>query len=106
MIERQLEAFQVDDWSSAFGYASPGIQEKFGGPEVFGRMVREGYPMVWRPSVVEFLGAEPVDGGVIERLQIIDSAGQEYIAQYRMVLIDGLWRIAGVRIEKAPLGGV
>ncbi len=106
VIERQLEAFQLDDWSSAFEYASPSIQQKFGGPEVFGRMVREGYPMVWRPSIVDFLGGEPTDGGVIERLQIIDSAGQEYIAEYRMIQVDGFWRIAGVRIEKAPVGGV
>ena len=40
VIERQLEAFQRDDWEGAFEFAAPGIQSRFGDAERFGEMVR------------------------------------------------------------------
>ncbi|MDF2232770.1 DUF4864 domain-containing protein [Albimonas sp. CAU 1670] len=59
VIERQLEAFLAGDVDAAWGYASPGIQGLFGSVENFGRMVREGYPMVWRPAEWRFLELAP-----------------------------------------------
>lgn len=102
VIERQLEAFQRDDWAGAFAFASPGIQRLFGGPDRFGQMVRSGYPMVWRPAEVTFLGAEAVGPYLEQRLRITDGAGQVFIARYRMEQVGGAWRIAGVEIERAP----
>ena len=54
VIGAQLEAFAADDFAKAFTFASPMIKGMFGTPERFGQMVRGGYPMVWRPSRVEF----------------------------------------------------
>lgn len=102
VIERQLDAFQRDDWDEAFEYASPGIQSIFRNPDRFGEMVRNGYPMVWRPSSVDFLGAVDQGGWIEQRLQIVDGAGEMFIARYRLEQVDGAWRIAGVWIERAP----
>ena len=49
VIENQLAAFQRDDGSEAFSYASPGIQRRFGTPDNFMAMVRSGYAAVYRP---------------------------------------------------------
>lgn len=54
VIAAQIEAFQQDDFQTAFTFASPKIQMLFGSPENFGKMVQNGYPMVWRPSDVTF----------------------------------------------------
>ena len=43
VIEAQLAAFQADDGETAFGFASPTIQEMFGNPANFLAMVRTGY---------------------------------------------------------------
>ena len=61
-IEGQIEAFLADDFSSAFTYASPNIRELFGSAERFGAMVRNGYPMVWRPDEFRFLELREIDG--------------------------------------------
>lgn len=106
IIEQQLDAFQRDAWAEAFEFASPNIKRIFQTPERFSEMVRGGYPMVWRPSSVEFVGAEEVGSAIIQRLRIIDSAGVAFVAQYHMELIGGVWRIAGVFIEKEPEVGV
>ena len=102
IIEKQLEAFQRDAWSEAFGYASPGIQGMFQNPQRFSEMVTGGYPMVWRPAEVEFLGAQPEGPFLMQRLRLVDQQGVAYTAVYQMTLVDGEWRIAGVFIEKAP----
>ena len=48
-IQNQFDAFLKDDVGTAFSFASPNIKGLFGTPENFGPMVRNGYPMVWRP---------------------------------------------------------
>lgn len=106
VIRSQLEAFQAEDVERAYAFASPSIQRQFGDPENFGAMVRGGYPMVWKPAETAFLDAEPLGDGLIQRLRIVDQAGQPYIAEYRMTLIDGEWRISGVRILKDESYGV
>lgn len=102
VIERQLQAFARDDWAEAFGYASPTIQSIFRSPDRFGAMVRQGYPMVWRPSRVEPGPVEETPGGPVQLMYFEDQQGVLHVAAYEMVLVDGAWRINGVRIRRAP----
>ena len=104
IIERQLEAIGRDAWGEAFVFASPGIQQKFGSPENFGRMVRELYPMVWRPSRVEHLGVETEGVYQLHRLELRDASGKVYVARYYLREVEGVWRIAAVMIEESDLG--
>ena len=101
VITSQIEAFLADDFETAFTFAAPAIRRIFRTPENFGRMVREGYPMVWRPARVEFLTLERRDGLLVQRVLIEDAAGAYYVAEYIMVEGGDGWQINGVRIERA-----
>ncbi len=100
VIQSQLDAFRDEAIARAYTFAAPNIKRIFPTPDVFGRMVRNGYPMVWNPSDIEFLDAAPRGDVIIQRLRIVDQAGVPFIAEYAMRNVDGVWRIAGVEILK------
>jgi len=105
-IRAQITALQADDFDRAFTYASPTIQQIFRAPEVFGRMVRQGYPMVYRPSAIEFLELASVEGYYWQKVQIRDGQGRYHLMAYQMVQLDGLWRINGVQLLQSRETGV
>ena len=100
-IRNQIAAFQADDFAKAFTYASPMIHDIFGTPENFGTMVKEGYPMVWRPSQVEMQELRTVAGSLWQRVRITDAKGQSYLLDYQMVESPDGWRINAVQVQKA-----
>ena len=105
-IRAQITALQADDFDRAFTYASPTIQQIFRAPEVFGRMVRQGYPMVYRPSAIEFLELASVEGYYWQKVQIRDGQGRYHLMAYQMVQLDGVWRINGVQLLPSRVTGV
>lgn len=102
VITAQIEAFLAQDVTRAYGYASPFIQQKFGSPEQFGAMVRDGYPMVWRPSDVTFLEMREVAGRLWQGVRVVDTAGAGWIVDYEMIETSEGWRINGVTVRPAP----
>lgn len=102
VISDQITAFQADDFATAFGFASPGIQRLFGSVGNFARMVRNGYPMVWRPGDVRFLDGTGTQGRHQQDVLITDQAGRPHVLRYHMVQIDGDWRIDGVTLLAQP----
>ena len=106
VIGDQIAAFQSGDIARAWSHASPSIQRMFGSPERFGRMVREGYPMVWRPARWEFRELTETAGGLIQTVLFQDAAGRLFLADYEMQLVDGVWRINGVYLRPAPGVGI
>ncbi|GAW32983.1 hypothetical protein RA2_00018 [Roseovarius sp. A-2] len=102
VISSQIEAFLSEDLERAFSHASPFIQRKFDTPEGFGRMVREGYPMVWRPSDVTFLEAEVIAGKLWQSVLLRGPAGKFWIVEYEMVKREDGLKINGVRVRLAP----
>lgn len=101
-IQKQMDAFLTDDFETAFTFAGPGIRNMFRTPENFGRMVQQGYPMVWRPEDVTFGDLRSIAGGLYQTVIVRDAAGNLHYLDYRMEKIDGEWRIAGVQILQAP----
>lgn len=101
-IQSQIDAFQVDDFSRAFTFASPTIKEMFGTPENFGAMVRNGYPMVYRPAEVQMMELREVAGNLWQRVRITDQAGAGCYLDYMMVETAGGWQINAVQILPAP----
>ena len=96
-ITLQLEAFLDDDFVRAFTYASSSIRTMFQTPENFGNMVRNGYPMVWRPEKFTFLEHRKNAGGRSQDIQILDQDGEiHYLRYYLMNTSDG-WKISGVQ---------
>lgn len=96
VIGDQIAAFEADDLGTAFGFASPTIRAIFGTPENFGRMVASGYPMIWRPGAVSYLGLREEGGRPVQRMGFRDAGGAFHLFDYLMIEgLDG-WRIDGV----------
>jgi len=106
VISAQIEAFLADDFETAFTYASPTIRQIFGTSERFGQMVRQGYPMVWRPAEVEFLSTERIGRDLWQNVMIRDGEGALHILEYNMIPGTDGWKINAVRLRKAPAGSV
>ena len=101
-IQSQIDAFLQDDFGTAFTFAAPNIRNIFRTPENFGAMVQQGYPMVWRPESVTFGDLRAIAGGIYQTVILTDAAGNLHYLAYRMQMIDGHWRIAGVQSRQAP----
>ena len=104
VIAQQIEAFQADDFATAFGFASPMIQGMFGSPERFGAMVKGGYPMVWRPGEVTFLRAEPFGAGLQQMVMSKDEGGRLHFLRYEMIETTRGWLINGVQFVGTQQG--
>lgn len=102
VIADQIGAFLRGDLDAAWAHASPTIQGVFGTPERFGQMVREGYPMVWRPSRWEMRERTAIADGFVQTVLFEDAQGRLFLADYEMRLVDGVWRINGVALRELP----
>lgn len=94
VIEAQLAAFAEDDAEKAFSFAAPAIRETFGNAEKFMAMVRQGYPVVYRPTSVRFL--EPVmhEATLMQRVRMTDDIGNVWMVVYSLQRQeDRAWRI-------------
>ena len=98
VISSQIDAFKADDFDAAFDFAHSTIRNIFRTPENFGRMVRQGYPMVWRPAEVEYLDLRQQGSGTFQDVRIVDAEGRVFLLEYSMVETADGWRIKGVRI--------
>lgn len=105
VISGQIEAFKVDDFETAFSFASPSIKRMFGDPDRFGAMVQSGYPMVWRPAEVRFSGLETTGGRTIQSVVVTDSAGALHVLDYEMIPADSGWQINGVTLRRTGDAG-
>lgn len=99
-IERQLQAFQADDFVTAFTFASPTIKGIFSTPESFGRMVTQGYPMVHRPGAVKLLDLREVSGQLWQMVMITDQMGRTHLLDYQMIETPEGWQINAVQLLK------
>jgi hypothetical protein len=101
-ITAQIEAFRRDDGEAAFAIAAPEIQAKFGSARSFMNMVAATYPQVYRPRRVDFLDIMEADGKVLQKVLLIDHEGNDALAVYSLVLIEGIWRISGCMVSRPP----
>jgi hypothetical protein len=102
VIQGQMNAFKIDDWSAAFAYASPSIQTKFESPQVFSQMVTQAYQPVYRPRGVEFREVKASEFGPTQEVFVVGPDGLSYLAYYTMEKqADGTWRISGCYLVRA-----
>lgn len=101
-IDSQFDAFRADDFTAAFQFATPSLQQLFRTPENFRQMVITGYPMVWRPAEVRYLELEERGGAMFQKVQITDAKGFTHLLLYQMTETEAGWRIASVQILEAP----
>lgn len=102
VIEAQLAAFQADDGATAFGFASPAIQEMLGNPTNFLAMVKAGYMPVYRPREVRFEQLVVVQGEPVQPVLLVGPELEVVTALYAMQQQpDGSWRINGCVLKPA-----
>ena len=101
-IAGQFDAFLAEDVGAAWQFASPNIQRIFRDAQNFGRMVEQGYPMVWAPAQVDFIDLQSFGGILVQRVQVIDQAGNAHYLGYQMIQTEGGWKINGVQILPPP----
>jgi hypothetical protein len=102
VIGGQFDAFRNSDVPQAWTYASPTIQSIFGNPGNFGRMVEQSFPMVWAPGAVEFIDLQTFGGVIVQRVEVVDQAGNLHYLGYAMIETQDGWRINGVQVLRAP----
>ncbi|MBB3711699.1 hypothetical protein FHS00_001270 [Limimaricola variabilis] len=106
VIEDQLGDFTARDVEGAYDHASDTIQNQFGNADTFGRMVKQGYPMVWDNDSARFLDLEEREGVWFQRVLIRDGRGVPHLLDYRMIETAEGWRIDGVMLLAGPEFGV
>jgi len=84
VVQGQLLAFAKDDAAKAFSYAAPNIRQVMGSADNFIRMVRQSYPVVYRPASVAFLKVEGQANEAVQRVQMLDAAGDSWLAVYTL----------------------
>lgn len=95
-VQAQLAAFADDDAERAFAFATLAIRTLFQTPANFLAMVRQAYPVVYRPVKVLFLSPKALDAAVVQPVQLVDAAGQSWLAMYTLERqTDGRWLING-----------
>ena len=100
VIQSQLNAFAADDAKRAFSYAAPSIRTQFGTADNFLLMVRQGYPMVYRPANVSFSKPEMISGKLVQTVQFSDLEGAEWVATYHLERQrNKAWRISACVVE-------
>ena len=102
VIQSQIDAFLADDMAAAFVHASPNIKGIFGSPERVGMMVKQGFPMVYRPSEVEFLELRELSGALWQKVLMRDANGVYTTLDYQMVPAGDSWQINAVQIIPNP----
>ena len=99
VIEAQLAALAKDDAATAFSYAAPNIRKALGTASRFLSMVKNDYPVVYRPASVAFLKPEGEGDDVVQRVQMQDADGNAWLAIYSLQRQKGnLWRITGCSV--------
>ncbi len=96
VVQGQLAAFARDDANKAFSYAAPNVREAVGTAANFMAMVRNDYPVVYRPASVAFLKPEGKNEQAIQRVQMLDASGDSWLAIYSLQRQKNkTWRITG-----------
>ena len=95
-ISSQIEAFKENNIAKAYTFAAPNIQAQFPTPEVFGLMVRNGYPVIWRPKSFKFTKFQDLGNKAIQRVLFQSYNGSLETYDYILEKYADLWKIAGV----------
>jgi len=103
VIVDQVDAISAGDGARAFGYASPGVQDRFGSSETFMFMVEQGYGALVRPRAFEVEEVRQDGDRAAARARVVARDGRLYQAFYPLRRQpDGRWRIEGCQLKEAP----
>lgn len=103
IISTQISAFHADDGTKAFSFATPLLQKRFVNSSRFMRMVKTGYPAIYRARAFSFEGLSKELGDPTQRVIVTGPDGGQWLALYGFQKqADGSWHISAVVIAHAP----
>jgi hypothetical protein len=101
VITGQLTAFLNRDAEQAWQFAHPSIQAQFQSPDVFIRMVQQGYEPLMNFVDLAFQKTYQDAGVWVQTLMLRDTSNERYLLTYSLVENPtGELKIAGVWIER------
>ena len=95
-ISSQIDAFKENNVNKAYTFAAPNIQAQFPNPDIFGLMVRNGYPVIWKPKSFKFTEFKAQGKTCIQRVLFQSYSGSLESYDYILEKNDNVWKIAGV----------
>ena len=95
-ISSQIDAFKDNDVKKAYTFAAPNIRAQFPSPDIFGLMVRNGYPVIWNPKNYKFTSFKDLGNRCIQRVLFQSYDGSLETYDYLLEKDGNLWKIAGV----------
>ena len=96
VITSQLMAFKESNVEKAFTFAAPNIKRQFLNAENFGLMVKNGYPVIWRPKNYQFVKFSSNGTRSIQRVLFRSTTDALLTFDYLLEKFSNEWRIAGV----------
>ena len=104
VVENQLAALRVADYSSAYRHAASEVQQKFTMSQ-FEAMIRRDFGEMANAQRVEFGFAEISGSGGVVQVFFVAENGSTRSFLYRLTAEGDSWRISGVQpMRSAPLG--
>ena len=100
-ISSQIDAFKQNDVKKAYTFAAPNIQAQFPSPDIFGLMVRNGYPIIWKPKSYKFTTFKDLGNRFIQRVLFQSYNGSLESYNYILEKNGSVWKIAGVLTIKS-----
>lgn len=95
VVQAQLDAFAADDARRAFSFASPSARKHLGSPDALITLVRQSYPVVYRPATVVFLKPQLIDGIMVLGVHMTDKRGAAWLATYSLERQPDGWFLIG-----------
>ncbi len=103
LITSQISAFRSDDADVAFSFAAPNIKQRFQKPDIFLKMVRQGYRPVYRPKSVTFGQQKNTSYGPTQEVHVTGPEGKDWLVLYTFEQQgDGSWKISGCYLTEDP----
>ena len=104
VIDDQLRALKAGDGAKAMSFAAPGIREKFGTPDNFLSMVREGYAPLLEARHTQFLEGALIEGAAIQPLRLVLADNTVLVALVPDAAAAG-WKLAHRRLRIGSVDG-
>ena len=96
VISSQLLAFKEKNIKRAYSFAAPNIKRQFSNSENFGLMVRNGYPVIWRPKSYKFVKFSTNGKRSVQRVLFRSTTDALLTYDYLLERFSSEWMIAGV----------
>ena len=102
VVEKQVAAFRVADYSSAYRHAASGMQQKFTMPE-FEAMIRRDYGDMTNAQRIEFGFVKVIGSSAVVQVFFVGENGSTRSFLYSLIAEGDSWKINGVQqMQDAP----